>query len=84
MKPIHFPESNKTLLAPKGQEETCSSLSVYNDGTYCISCWKPSFKEWLKLVFGGPVWVYVQSGRTSPPIAITVDDPWPKKKNEIV
>ena len=78
MTPTNFPESNKNLLAPKGQEATCGSLPVYSDGTNCISCWKPTFKEWVKFIFQRKVWVWVQSGKTQPPIAITADHPFTK------
>lgn len=79
MIPIPFPEANKELLPPSGQEDRCGSLVVYTDGDVCLSCWKPSWKEWLKLVFCGNVWVYVRSGRTQPPISITANDPFQEK-----
>lgn len=81
MKPIAFPESNKELLPPKGDDGNCSNLPIYNDGTYCISCWKPSFKERVKLIFGGNVWAWVRSGHTQPPIAITAHYPFQKSKS---
>ena len=71
MKPINFPESNKTLSKPESMtDEECLSLDVYSDGEYCISCWKPTLRERLSILLFGRVWVWVLSGKTQPPITL--------------
>ena len=71
MKPIQFPESNKTLLAPQGMtEEECGSLFVYNDGEQSVSCWEMTWKERLSALLFGKVWLYVWFGNTQPPVAL--------------
>lgn len=72
MKPIDFPQSTKVLQRPSTMTENeCSSLPVWSDGKQCVSCWKPSFIERLKILFTGKVWIGVLSGNTQPPIFIS-------------
>lgn len=72
MNPIDFPESNKTLLPPKGKtEEEVGKLPVWTDGEICLSCWRPSFMERLSVLFFGKVWLWVWIGHTQPPVAVT-------------
>lgn len=74
MKPINFPESNKTLLKPSNMtDEECGQLPVYCDGNQCISLWKFSLKERLQALIYGTIWVYVISGQTQPPIALSTE-----------
>lgn len=69
MKPIKFKQANKNLLKPNNMtDEECSSLWVYCDGQQCISCWKLTFKERIKALFFGNIWISVLSGVTQPPI----------------
>lgn len=52
MKPKNFKEATKVLQKPEDMtNEECSSLSVWNDGKQCISCWKPSIKEKVISIF---------------------------------
>lgn len=75
MTPAAFPQSNRTLTAPNGMND-CGSLPVYSDGQHCVSRWRPSLRERLALLFGRDVWLWVRSGRTQPPVALGVVDPW--------
>jgi len=69
MKPIKFPEANKNLLKPESMtDEECNSLWVYNDSLQNISCWKLSFKQRIKALFWGRIWLCVLSGTTQPPV----------------
>lgn len=52
-------------------ESECQSLPVWSDGKQCVSCWKPTFKERLNILFGGKVWLGVLSGKTQPPVFIS-------------
>lgn len=59
----------------------CAPLAILElDGT-CISCWKMTWRERLKSVFTGVVWVGVLSGRTQPPIYATIDKPFKIQKS---
>jgi len=72
MKPIDFPQSTKVLQRPSTMAESeCQSLHVWNDGKQCVSCWKPSLIERLKIAFGGKVWLGVMSGKTQPPVFVS-------------
>ena len=67
MKPIDFPQSTKVLQKPSTMsDKECSSLHVWSDGKQCVSCWKPTFKERMNILFGGKVWLGVLSGKTHP------------------
>lgn len=71
MKPIDFKESTKVLQKPSTMTESeCNSLHVWCDGGQCVSCWKPTFKERLNILFGGKVWLGVLSGKTQPPVFV--------------
>ena len=65
MKPIDFQQSTKVL-----SESGCSELPVWCDGKQCVSCWKPSIKERIKILLGGNVWLGVMSGKTQPPVFV--------------
>lgn len=72
MKPIDFPQSTKVLQKPSTMsDDECSSLHVWNDGKQCVSCWKPTFKERMNILFGGKVWLGVLSGKTQPPVFVS-------------
>lgn len=72
MKPIDFPQPTKVLQKPSTMSDNeCSSLHVWNDGKQCVSCWKPTFKERMNILFGGKVWLGVLSGKTQPPVFVS-------------
>ena len=72
MKPIDFEQSTKVLQKPGTLSDAqCGALPVWCDGKQCVSCWEPSFKERIKILFGGNVWLGVLSGKTQPPVFVT-------------
>lgn len=79
MKPIDFKESTKVLGRPSTMTaEECGSLPVWSDGRQCVSCWKPSFRERLKILFSGKVWLGVLSMGSQPPVYVTADSIFPR------
>lgn len=71
MKTVKFDEANKNLLKPETMtDKQCCSLWVYTDGNQCISCWKLSWKERVKALIFGNIWLSVLSGATQPPVWI--------------
>ncbi|WP_231381868.1 hypothetical protein [Bacteroides pyogenes] len=52
-------------------DKECASLHVWSDGNQCVSCWEPTFKERLNILFGGKVWLGVLSGKTQPPVFVS-------------
>lgn len=74
MKPIKFKEATKNLLKPENMtDEECSSIWVYNDGRECVSCWRLTWKERIKALLFGKVWLGVLSGFTQPPVWMVCD-----------
>lgn len=72
MKPIQFKQSTKVLQKPSVMsDDECASLPVWCDGAQCVSCWKPTFKERLNILFGGKVWLGVLSGKSQPPVFVS-------------
>lgn len=72
MKPIDFKQSTKVLQRPSTMTDNeCASLHVWSDGEQCVSCWKPTLKERLNILFGGKVWLGVLSGKTQPPVFVS-------------
>lgn len=82
MKPIPFNEANKVLTAPvqgattEGTAHKIDPLHVFTDGQMCISCWQPTWRERLKILFSGKVWLFIISGSTQPPVAVVSDSPF--------
>lgn len=77
LKPIDFKFANRKLYAPQG-EGRCSkiSLPVFTDEVQCVSCWKCSFLDRIKILFTGRVWASIMSGSTQPPMWIAADYPF--------
>jgi len=83
MKPVGFPESNKTLAPPRGMtEEECSTLEVYTDGEQCISCWELTDEELMEVLQTKRIWVHVWFGMTQPPIAASGKCPFKRDGEE--
>lgn len=71
--PDRFPESNKTLGAPRGMQDSCDPLAVWTDGKVCISRWRLSWRERIAALLYGRVWLRVYSGATQPPVAMSAE-----------
>ena len=74
--PIRFPEANfvwKGWEADETRDEVLD-LHSYKDESQTISCWKMTFKERLKVLFSGNVWLHVIGHQ--PPVAVTADLPF--------
>ena len=77
MRPVPFPQQTVELQKPAGMtDEQCGALPVFRDGTYCISCWSPSWRDRLRLALGGPVWLWIWAGQTQPPVSLTLESPF--------
>lgn len=71
MTPIRFAEANRQLNAPAGMEENVEPLHVWTDGQLCVSCWRPTWRERLSILFSGRVWLAVLAhGGTQPPVSL--------------
>lgn len=68
MEPKKFKEANITFAKPGSMtDQECGSLPAYRNQHQIISCWRPSFKERLKILFAGNVWIGVR-GKIQPPM----------------
>lgn len=76
MKPIKFYGYDGVLGAPESWDEDahrpCIGLPVKRQDGKCISCWKPTWRERIAMLFGRPIWLHVASGQTQPPVAVEV------------
>ena len=75
--PFPFLGHDIVLGKPRDWDDSngeCVGLPVHRtpDGTTCVSCWRPTFLERLKLLFGGDIWLHVLSGRSQPPVTIVI------------
>jgi hypothetical protein len=81
MVPVKFPGSTTEFRRPNGMtEEQCASLPAlksYDEEGFpvIVSCFKPSFKERLQLLFGGSVWLGIL-GNSQPPVWIVTETPF--------
>ncbi len=75
MKPIKFPQVNKTLLDNGYRSGMCkdiSSLPIWTNDEMCTSLWKMTWKERISALIFGRIWVDIISGSNQPPIALSV------------
>lgn len=82
MKPTTFKQQNITFTKPEDMsEDECSSLPAYKYPGGVISCWKLSFRERLRLLFTGIVWLDIV-GSGQPPVWLGVCNPWKENRND--
>ena len=62
MKPIKFDEANSLFV-----KEGAGDLPTYKDGYQIVSCWKMSFKDRVKALLFGKVWLCIL-GAKQPPV----------------
>lgn len=71
MHPVRFAEANKNLLKPSSMtDEECASLWVFSDGSVCVSRWQLNWRDRLRALWYGHVWLSVYSGTTQPPVRL--------------
>ncbi len=79
MKPIDFPQASKTLGSPADiLDGSCDPLIVFSDGKQCVSKWKPTFWERIKILFGQNIYLGVRSGGTQPPVWMAAEEVFQK------
>lgn len=57
MKPIEFPEVNVTFAKDQPEYQPLPAFKDPGPEGAVISCWKLSFKERIKILFTGELWV---------------------------
>jgi len=71
MIPVKFPEANKNLLKPSNMtDDECASLWVFTDGSQCVLRWQLAWKDRLRVLWYGHIWLSVHSGQTQPPVRL--------------
>ena len=79
MKPIDFKESTCNLGRPQGTTaEQCSSLWVLQSNGHNISLWQADWWERIRFLFTGHMWLSVWSGKSQPPVKLTIEEPFIK------
>lgn len=72
MNPVENEFVNATLGAPLDNSSVIP-LPVWTDGQQCVSEWKLTLRERIKVLLFGRIWLAVLSGKTQPPVAIVAD-----------
>lgn len=77
MEPITFPGVTCVLGPPLDWKESlygkCANLPVCIAEGIITSCWKPSWKDRLRILMGKPIFVSIAArGGTQPPINLDV------------
>jgi hypothetical protein len=79
MKPTAFKGSNSTLLGGPaeryGTADDVADLPVYREPGYLISCWQMTWRERLRVLWTGRVWLHV-AGATHPPVVLGTEAPF--------
>ena len=73
MIPIDFPDSNRTFTAPTNwnRNKPCLDLHVLDDDGTLTSCWRPTWRERFRILFGKPIWLAIVATR-QPPVSLDV------------
>ncbi len=73
---IDFQNSNRMIAKDQPEYLTLPAhVSATTEGTV-TTCWKPTLKERLKLVFGGAIWLQVLTFcKPLQPLKMSVDKP---------
>jgi len=61
MKPINFKGANTLFAKNQSKYKPLPALTIEGKEGYVISCWRLSFKERLKVLFFGRVWLRLMS-----------------------
>lgn len=80
MKGTSFKESNITMNPPEGQEDRVYPLPVWAhpEGGMFISKWKMNWKDRIKALIFGAVWLNILS-QQHPPVGISTDYPFERE-----
>lgn len=67
--PVKWEKANRLLVAPEGiTSEQVQGLSVFTNGSVCVSKWKLSEEALAEVVKTGCIFLSVYSGHTQPPV----------------
>jgi hypothetical protein len=61
MKPVEFKHQNIVFAKDQPEYQPLSALRIDSPTGEVVSCWKLSFKERVKIVFTGRVWLSLMS-----------------------
>jgi len=61
MKPIEFKHQNVAFAKNQPEYENLPALKIDSSEGEVISCWKLSFKERIKVLFTGKIWMSLMS-----------------------
>ncbi len=61
MKPVEFKHQNTVIAKDQPQYMRLPALKIDNPGGEVISCWEMSFKDRLKVLFTGRIWLSLLS-----------------------
>jgi len=74
MKPIKFKHQNVEFAKDQPQYRTLPALKLDTPEGQVITCWKMSFRERLKVMFSGKVWLSLMTfNKPLTPSIMTVD-----------
>lgn len=68
MRPITFPQVNRTFGAPGGEERRVYPLVAHVDPSIplVVECWRPTWRERLSVLAFGRVWISFLAERPQP------------------
>lgn len=76
MKPVKFPESNKTFTKPEGwTDEECRPLPVFQNDQQIISCWEVTDEDIEKMKKTKRIWLQIWANG-QPPVWVSPDYPF--------
>ncbi len=80
MKPIKFKEANKILKPNPLCREKVQPLHVCQTEGFNVSVWKGNIIDRVKFLFTGNIWLSVISGKSQPPVCVSINKLLTKEK----
>lgn len=73
-RPIAFPGHNYVYKAPEGLGDKIGDLPVHRTGAQHTTCWQLHWKDRIRILFTGRIWV-LQLSHQMPPMSVQVANP---------
>jgi hypothetical protein len=63
--------------------DCCCDVHAYADENYCITAWRPTMQELIRLNLGEPLYLGIAMSGNMPPVFLTVDNPFTKEEADV-
>jgi len=77
MNAVDFKYKNHDWQKPQSMtDEECGPLPAFVDDEQSISCWKGTWKDRIRFLFKGNMWLHVWMSGQQPPVCLATQTKW--------